>query len=141
MSKGNYSLFDGYTKSSKRYRTKRQDEKRVRKKNVKRVLKQIEKELLHPENFTIEEYAALEKRAETLRKEFPIENKKDTTQNFIPFKVDHKTVIFVREKHCFKAKWLARFGRKRIEETIEAYHEELPKKPEGMIYWNPFINK
>jgi len=140
MSKG-YSLFDGYTKQTKRYRTKRADEKKVRKGNLKRILKQIEKELLNPENFTVEEYAALEKRAETLRKEFPIKNKKDLSQHFIPFQTDYKTVVYVREKHCYKAKWLARFGRKRIDETIKAYHKELHKKPEGMIYWNPFINK
>lgn len=139
MSTGKYSLFDGYTTKSKRYRTKRADEKANRRKNALKVLKLLEKQLLHPDNFTEEEYNALEKRANSLRKEFPIENKRDLSQHFIPFRVDYKTVVFVREKHCFKAKWLARFGRTRIEQTVEAYYKELPNKPEGVNYWNPFL--
>lgn len=134
-----YSLFKGYEKKSRRYATKRKEELRLKKQNEAIVLKLIKEKLEEPDIFTDEEYEALEKRYASLTNKTPIKNTKNTEQNFIPFETDEKTIIYVREKHCFKSKWVEKFGVERITKTIEAYKKVLHLKPSGVVYWNPVL--
>lgn len=135
-----YSYFKGYTTDSVRYKTKRKDEQKNKKANQLAVLKKIELELKNFHNLTEDEVDALEKRRESILKNYKIECTRDLKQDFIPFRTDKKTVIFIREKHLFKAKWLSRLGKPRIEERLRKYNKIKHKKPKGMIYWNPFID-
>lgn len=134
-----YSLFKGYSTNSVRYKTKRKDEQESKRINQVAVLKQIEKELLNFENLTEEEISVLEKRRDSLLKYCRVENNRDLTQDFIPFRLDSRTVIFIRKKNLFKPKWVSRIGRKRIEARLKEYENIKNKKPEGIIYWNPFL--
>lgn len=135
-----YSLFRGYTTESVRYKTRRKDEQDNKKANQIRVLNQIEKELEEAFNLTDFEISILEKRRDTLLKYCRVLDTRDLTQDFIPFKIDIKTVIFIRKKNLFKNKWVARLGKTRIEKRLAQYEEIKHKKPEGIPYWNPFLD-
>lgn len=132
------SLFDGYDKTSKRYQTKRALEVQTRNNNAKEQLKLLEKLLADPDELDAEELVIYEKRYNSLIKLFKVKKNKDYNQNFIPFREDHKTVYYIREKHCFKPKWVKMFGKSFIEERIKMYKEILSYKPKNTIYWNPF---
>ena len=134
----NMSLFDGYEKSSTRYQTKRAEEVQNRNKNALKQLTEFEKILKDTSNLTDEEIDIYEKRYKSLKKLFKVKNNRDFNQLFIPFIVDHKTVIFVREKNCGKEKWVKRFGASFIKKRIKEYKSILHLKPEDQIYWNPF---
>lgn len=134
----NFALFDGYDKTSTRYQTKRAFE--VQKKNIKakEQLKLLEHLLSKPEELDDDELLVYEKRYKSLLKLFKVVKNKDLNQLFIPFIIDHRTVIYIREKYCFKPKWVNKFGKKFIEERIKMYKEILEHKPKETIYWNPF---
>lgn len=68
-----------------------------------------------------------------------VTNNRDYTQNFIPFRFNKETIFFIREKNCFKKKWIDIFGKEFIQNRIKEYKKIIEKKPKGVIYWNPFI--
>lgn len=134
----NMSLFEGYEKSSTRYQTKRAEEVKSRNKNALKQLVELEHILSNTSELSDEEIEVYEKRYKSLKKLFKVEKNKDFNQLFIPFYLDYKTIIYIREKHCFKDKWVKKFGKEFIKKRIKTYKELLPNKPEKAIYWNPF---
>jgi len=131
------SLFEGYEKSSTRYQTKRAEEVKSRNKNTIKQLEELEILLKEP-NLSDEEIHIYEKRLKSLKKLFKVVSNKDYNQFFIPFFIDYKTVIYIREKNCYREKWTNKFGREFIKKRIEDYKSINHLKPEGLIYWNPF---
>lgn len=134
----NMSLFDGYEKSSTRYQTKRAEEVQARNKNAAIQLVELEKLLKDTSGLSDEEIEIYEKRYKSLKKLFKVDNNRDYNQLFIPFYLDNRTTIFVREKNCFKEKWVNKFGKEFIKKRIKDYKNILNHKPEKQIYWNPF---
>lgn len=137
----NHVLFKGYTgsKPSRRYQTKRAEEVAQRNKEAYSALLELEKRL-NDDNLIISEYQRDidEKRYKSLLKLFKVEKTIDLEQERIPFRADYKTIIFIRKKHCFKDKWIKKFGRNYIEFRIKEYEKLLHKKPENAPFWNPF---
>jgi hypothetical protein len=134
----NMSLFDGYEKSSTRYQTKRAEEVQSRDKNALKQLIEIENILKNSSSLSDEEIEKYEKRYRTLKKLFKVAKNKDYNQLFIPFYIDHRTRVFIREKNCFKDKWVKEFGKGFIKKRIQDYKKIIHLKPKNQIYWNPF---
>ncbi len=133
-----FGLFSGYEKKSKRYNTKRRAEIKAKEKNKLSVYNKLKEILANPSGVDPDDLEVYRKRFNSLQ-DFSNRKETDLSQNFIPFRVDFRTVVFVREKNCFKPKWLAKFGRKHIEKRISDFKEVLHKKPDGATYWNPFF--
>jgi len=134
-----YSLFKGYeSRSGKSYQAKRSEEKKISERNVKLMILKLEEQLAEPD-LDIEEFTILQKRYKSLKERFKIKKtSKDLNELRIPFQEDNKTIRYIREKNCFKPKWIAKYGKERIERTIEAFKQQMFKKPENTLYWNPF---
>lgn len=138
--KGNFVLFDGYEgKSSTRYQTKRALELKNKNENAEKQLKLLELALSNLSNLTDDEILIYEKRYASLLKLFKQTKTKDLNQLFIPFRLDSRTVVFIREKNCFRPKWTKLIGEDFIEKRITDYKNILFKKPKDVIYWNPFF--
>jgi hypothetical protein len=133
-----FLLFEGYDRNSTRYQTKRGFELEDRKEKVIQHLELLETILANP-TLSEDEIDIYEKRYRSLKKLLKLDKKKDLNQLFIPFRIDGRTVVYIREKNCMKNKWVKLIGKKRIEKTIKEYKAILHKKPEGVIYWNPFF--
>lgn len=132
------TLFEGYKKSSSRYSTKKLAEVIQRDENAETLFLKLEDLLARPELLSPLELDIYEKRYKSLKQLFKKEKTADLQQLFVPFFIDIKTVVFVREKNCFKSKWVARFGRKRIEDTIKKIKLLEQYRPKNTIFWNPF---
>lgn len=134
--KKSYALFDGYEKhSGKNYQTKREEEKRISAKNAKRKLAEFEKMIDDGEELTAED----KKRYRSLKDRYKVKKTpKDPNVIRVPFHSDEKnTIRYIRLENCFKPKWIEKYGRKRIEQTIAWYKSQLHKKPKDAIYWSP----
>ena len=132
------SLFEGYQKKSKRYQTRRSEEIQQRDKNAYKQLLELEKTINSPGNMSDVELVILEKRYNSLKRLFKVANTRDLTQVFVPFRIDARTVVYIREKNCLKPKWVKKLGRKFIEGRIKDFKKKLHAKPKEIIYWNPY---
>lgn len=131
-----YSLFEGYEKANgKGYQTKRSEEKRLSSTRAKQLLAEYEKSIEEGVELTSEDW----KRYRSLKQRYKVKKKiVDSNELRIPFFDDDKTIRYIREKNCFNKKWINKYGRELIEARIAEYKKLLHKKPEGVIYWNPF---
>lgn len=126
---------------SSRYQTKRKQELKEKRKKFNKLFKQYEQELANLEEGT-DKYKEIKLKYDTILNSFKVPFTKDLTQTFIPLRKNKKVVYYVREKHCFRQKWVDMFGKSYLENRIKKYKSLLPYKPKEVVYWNPFdINR
>lgn len=126
-----------FNNKSTRYQTKRSQEKTENFERMKKEFIDLQHKLLNKDSYLDEQVKIYEKRFKTLRRYFSI-NKKEEVELSIPFSLNQKTVVYIRERNCFKDKWVNLLGLERIERTIKLYKELLPFNTNNTLYWNPF---
>lgn len=129
-------LFDGYEqRAGQSYQIRRVEERNITDKNARARFLEYERLVDEGYELTVED----SKRYNSLKERFLIRKKRDiSSEVFIPFREDYKTIYYIREKNCFKPKWVKKFGKRFITNRIKMYKEILHLKPENIYYWNPF---
>ncbi|MCS7317134.1 MAG: hypothetical protein NZZ41_02275 [Candidatus Dojkabacteria bacterium] len=138
---GKKYIFDGedWNKLSPRYQTRRRQEKIKKEVEQKRKLEEYKAILENPENYDQEFLRLTELRYKTLLRNVKVNKEPEEDNELrIPLRIDQRTVIFVRERDIFKAKYVNRFGLEWLRLRVERYKALLPYKPESIVYWNPF---
>ena len=126
---------------SVRYQTKRSGEVKSRDSRGIKLMEELEEMLKTPSLFSDEDLDLYEKRYKSLCEKYKKNKPRNLEeQNHIPFRIDGKTLVWIREKNLYRTKWTTLIGIKNIKKRLKEYHELLPKKPKGMIYWNPFLD-
>ena len=128
---------------SVRYQTIRTGEVKSRDERGKQLMRELELILKNPSEYSEEDLEIYEKRYKSLCEKYRKNTPRDFTQNHIPFTVSRgskRYVVYIREKHLFKTKWVKLIGIKKIKQRHQEYLELLYKKPKGRVFWNPFID-
>lgn len=109
-----------FNSKSKRYQTKREQEKKEFYEKCKREYLEIQVILNNPDFYSSEEIEVYLKRFNTLKKYFSV-NKKREDEIKIPFQIDGRTTIHIRLSKCYRPKWVELFGEEYITERIKSY--------------------
>lgn len=109
-----------YNLKSKRYQTKRDQEKKEFYEKCKKEYLKIQLILKNSDFYTEEEITVYTKRFNTLKKYFSINRRRDDEIK-IPFQIDNKTTVLIRLSKCYNPKWIKLFGEEYITNRIKSY--------------------
>lgn len=131
---GNYLLFDGdYSdiKKSKKnnYASRKKFENDIKQKNIVKNFKILEEILENPDDLTEKELDIAIKRYKSLKQYIKVQKSDNCKEQLrIPFEMvvdNKKTIVYIREKNCFRPKWVKLFGKAHIKKRIQEYKSLL----------------
>lgn len=111
-----------FNQKSKRYQTLRVQEKLEKQVKFERLFEEYSKQLNDEEYLnTLSEEAlrVLKLKYKTILRTRKVQKREDELE--IPFRIDGKTIIYIRESNVLKTKWVKLFGRDYINERVKSY--------------------
>jgi hypothetical protein len=118
-----------YNAKSKRYQTLRKQEKDEKEAKFNRLFEIYTQQLNDPDyvaSLSAEELRVLNLKYKTILRTRKIEKKKQKELE-IPFRVDGKTIVYIRESQVFNQRWVELFGRTYIKQRVNNYKKLLTK--------------
>jgi hypothetical protein len=88
--------------------------------------------------YLADDVAIAEKRYKSLIKNYKVDKSPTVDIPEIPFRLDHKTVLWIKKTRCFKTKHVKLFGLSYIKKRIKEYEELRKEKNIQYKYWNPY---
>jgi hypothetical protein len=112
-----------YNAKSKRYQTLRKQEREEKQFKFDRLFELYTQQLNDPEyvaSLSPEELRVLNLKYKTILRTRKVE-KREEKELEIPFRIDGKTIVYIRESKVFDKRWVDCFGRTYIKQRVENY--------------------